>query len=306
MSRVDHFTSDSGGDNRWLPSGSFKQTICGSRSEEQFGAITSSKRGFLHHQDEYYVEVSRKSVHSCVGGNSVEGRCIGGFGRECDQTGFYHFVASSPTSASGIFLQLATPIMDYTCPKWVVNAKEGYYEERLAPTHRQWRWNSTPDNVFNRPLPIKCLRGWCTPAAACVQATNGAFDAWAHIGERINEPAFWKSDPPSYEHSLKARGFRTAIVFWAGHDRALLARCVQEQSCEGSAKVLVDYRSYGVSDVSYRNGSHMIACPPGHFYHVASWAARQNAYEMRPCRCVENRLKLNCEQLGGDCAQSNG
>ena len=81
-------------------------------------------------------------------------------------------------------------------------------------------------------------------------------------------------------------------MYWAGHDKKMLGRCKREQSCENTTKVLVDLRRYGVSDSSYQNGTHMIACQPGHFYHVAQ------DREMRPCECVEDRPHLNCKQLG--------
>ena len=64
-----------------------------------------------------------------------------------------------------------------------------------------------------------------------------------------------------------------------------------EAPIERSQRVLVDYRQYGVSDESYQNGSHMIACPPGHFYHVA------HNLKMQPCACVEHHTRLNCQQL---------
>ena len=243
----------------------------------------------------YFVEVMRKSVHNCVGGRTQEtpaGRkCVGGFGRERDGTGYYHFVRKG----SGIFLRVGMPVMDYTCPSWVIDATSHFREFRLPPTGARYRWpQANSSNVFDRPLSIKCVGNWCTPAAACARAMSGAFDAWEG-GERINEPAFWKSDPPLSEHGLRRRlwSFGTVIQFWAGHDQTIRMKCMRApdlMNCmRNSPKVLVDFRRYGISDASYQNGSHMIACPPGHFYHVA------HKREMQPCACVENRPYLNCD-----------
>ena len=271
-----------------------KRASNSSRVGDMFGAGTD---GVLRYRGNYYMEVTRKSVHGCVGGVAkANGKCHGGFGRETDMLGFYHFVATigvnsrRHTNGTGIFLQLGMPVMDYTCPSWVVHAARNFTELSMRPTWHKWKWNQTADNVFNRPLRIKCVNGWCTPAAACLEAKHGAFDPWAP-GERVNQPAYWKADPPVYEHRLRARGFKTTIVYWAGHDAKTLKQCVAEHSCEYTSKVLVDTRRYGVDDSAYHNGTHKIACPPGHFYHVA-----QNR-EMRHCDCVENRPFLNCQQL---------
>eukprot|EP00967_Tisochrysis_lutea_P155898 scaffold312986_cov41-Tisochrysis_lutea.AAC.1 len=181
-------------------------------------------------------------------------------------------------------------VMDYTCPSWVVHATEDYEIRVLRPTGARYKFNSTPDNLFHRPLHLKCVRGWCTPATVCIEADKGVFDPW-EPGERINQPAYWKADPPQFEHQLRAQGFRTAIVYWVGHVRPILQQCRRNHSCAQTTKVLVDMRAYGVSDDYYRNGSKMVACPPGHSYHVA-----QNGV-MRPCLCAEDERFLNCKQL---------
>ena len=255
---------------------------------DKYGAQVATADGVLRYRDGYYLEVRRKSVHNCVSGrkNIRNGKCVGGFGRETDNNGFFHFVGGG----SGIFLLVGTPVIDYTCPPWVVNATSDFHELHLLPTGRRYkRPQPNSSTVFDRPLAIKCVRGWCTPAA-CARAASGAFDPW-QPGDRINEPAFWKSDPPVWEHHLRAYAFGTAIVLWAGHDVPMLQRCRRERSCERSLKVLVDLRRYGVTDESYQNGSHMIACPPGHHYHVV------RNREMRPCACVEHKPRLNCAQL---------
>jgi hypothetical protein len=351
---------------QWLLRSSFRTVL--HASDHRFGAGTASSDGILRHRGAYFVEVCRKSTHKCVGGTTISGRCVGGFGRERDGAGFWHHVVSAsktwPDKAflqganatlvglrkdttligwlhskrrkyvdkflrlssddedhpdplcdpwqcatpacrartmgiqiAGIFLRVDTPVMDYTCPAWVVNATHGYTTRHLYPTRLRYRWNATPDNVFNRPVPIKCVGAWCTPAVSCARAASGEFNPWEQVGERINEPAFWKADPPMIEHGLMRYGFRTAIVFGAGHDRRLLAQCIRERTCENSPKVLVDYERHGISDESYLNGSHMIACPSMHNYHVAAWVQSEARYEMQPCQCTVNQPLLNCQQL---------
>ena len=75
------------------------------------------------------------------------------------------------------------------------------------------------------------------------------------------------------------------------------SRNASERTCESSPKVRVDYERHGISDESYLNGSHMIACPPMHNYHVAAWVQSEARYEMQPCQCTVNQPLLNCQQL---------
>ena len=256
--------------------------------------------GIVRYKGGLYVDVGRRSVHECVGGKpNKAGQCVGGFGRERDFTGFYHFVRSTCEGypacrpmPRGIYLRVGMPVLDYTCPHWVLDATSGYTMHSLPPTRLKFRFTNSTDRVFNRSLLLKCVGGWCTPASSCIQAMRHEFDPWEPHFQRINQPAFWKHDPPLHEHQITRPplNFSTAIVFWAGHDRKLLAQCRREQSCERSPKVLVDYRKYGVTDASYRN-KFKIACPPGHHYHVA-----QNG-RFRPCACAQNSTNLNCAQL---------
>lgn len=78
---------------QWLLRSSFRTVL--HASDHRFGAGTASSDGILRHRGAYFVEVCRKSTHKCVGGTTISGRCVGGFGRERDGAGFWHHVVSA-------------------------------------------------------------------------------------------------------------------------------------------------------------------------------------------------------------------
>ena len=265
----EHSWAEGSGSRLALSSRAFRHHHCHG-GDSCFGSGIASETGILEHDGHFYMEVTRKSVHQRVGG----------FGREVDNQGFYHFIVRG----TGILLRLGMPVMDYTCPSWVLSASN-------YTTHVMPRWKVRPANKTAgtaatwRPYPedyafaVRCVRGWCTPAS-CV---NRTFDD----PSPMSDPAYWKWDPPVWQHGLwrTENGFGTAVVFWAGHDLALMPQR------EKGTKVLVDLRKYGVIDASYANGSKMIACPPRHHYHVA-----QNRY-LQPCECKMHAKFLNCQQM---------
>lgn len=262
-------------------------------------SIVRLDRGVLRHNVSYYVEVGRKSTHQCVGGKTILGKCYKGFGRERDSSGFYHFNTATcgdykshcDLYPRGIYLRVDRPVIDYTCPLRVVYAKRGFKILRLPPTGAHWQYGRANfTSIFTRALELKCVDGWCTPAASCLRAIRGDFDPWLRYTDRLNDPAFWKADPPRLHHRFTRQGFnfRTAIVLWAGHDFRILDRCRARRSCADSPQVVVDYRQYGVTDDSYVNGTRMIACQPGHNYYT------QHQGRMNPCACVGHQKYLNC------------
>lgn len=89
---------------QWLLRSSFRTVL--HASDHRFGAGRASSDGILRHRGAYFVEVCRKSTHKCVGGTTISGRCVGGFGRERDGAGFWHHVVSaSKTWPDKAFLQ---------------------------------------------------------------------------------------------------------------------------------------------------------------------------------------------------------
>ena len=238
------------------------------------GSGIASASGILWYNGKAYIEVVRKSAH-------VVGKGFG-FGNEVDNTGFYHFVQPS----SGIFLDVGLLVMDYTCPHWVLRSNE--YKTFVIERHvfrtanstdtRRSAWRATPSDYT---IALRCVNGWCTPAS-CLDTT---FEATVIAGSSSRSMfAYWKYDPPVFEHNLVNYGFHTAITFWAGHDKKLM------RAGENGTKILIDLRKYGVKKDSYANGT-MIACPPGHHYHVVL------GQRLQPCACKSNCKHINCGQL---------
>ena len=263
------------------PSKLWKGRLVRSTSSDVFHAGVLGREGLpsglIRYRGNMYAEVSRKSVHGVVLG----------FGRETDQTGFYHFFGVSPT---GIFLRVGLPVMDYTCPPWVLRARRATLLH-VPPTSRRWRFtrsNRSGATAFVHSFAIRCVDGWCTPSA-CEDTTFE--DTWE---PSISMPAYWKSDPPLHEHDLRQLGFNTSIVFWAGHQPV-----PYRKAGTSGPKVLVDMRKYGVTDASYRHpaprgGVRMIACPGGpHSHHY--FVARDR--QLRACECEPDQYFLSCSQL---------
>ena len=210
----------------------------------------------------FFVEVVRNS----------RGEVLKGFGRETDDTGWWHFIAPG----SGILLQVGTPVLDYTCPTWVVNATTGY-QLRIVPR--------TGKHNFTASFGVKCVADWCTPCA-CKTASFSEDD-------QVTRPAFWKGDPPFREHRLRAIGFASAISFWGRHTGPVAPREFEPWQTAGP-KMLQDLRKYNTTDRSYSvNGSAVfLSCQPrAHRYYVVEGG------QLRPCQCKSNRFHLNCHQL---------
>ena len=271
-----------------------KDTRLAHVDEGQFGAWTPF--GFFRRANtdavmprringSYYVEVTRQSM-------AVEHSGV------TPKPGWWHFEARG----TGMYLKVTEEgfVMDYTCPRWLVDAPSWLAETReIHPWPAERHDDHNAWKPFTRPFLLKCIHSWCTPVDCQLMRFNGSFidgsrnPAPVYGGvhmNNMNHPAYWKWDPPYWEHHLHAYGVVLVVCFWPGTNTDNFQWVSWETS---GMRMVVDYRFTNVKQADYSGGAY-ISCPEDRFSH---YFVSVQAGVMEKCVCNRHAMHLNCGQL---------
>jgi hypothetical protein len=230
----------------------------------------------------FYVEVTRQSMPVEYTGSS--------------NIGWWHFEARG----SGMYLKVEGRVMDYTCPRWLLEASNHDFIE-IKPMAVNHGLEDDP-NTFTKSFRVQCIHNWCTPVDCEYMHFNGSFidgnpnpaHFWNDAGvymNILNRPAYWKWDPPFWQHHLHTYDIALVLSFWPG-----LRNDDWQWVNWGTSgpKMVIDYRNTNVTRNSYSDGGvHNISCPQDTFSH---YFVNVNGV-MEKCICNSRYKFLNCDQL---------